>query len=106
MPPARLTLQARRDVQAAFVAISADSAWAARRFQALLKDLLIRLGEYPSIGVERPEIIGPPYRFAAFRGFPYLAVYNSRHRPPLVVRIPHGAQDLANLLRDLPLNDV
>jgi toxin ParE1/3/4 len=105
VPPARLTLQARRDARTAFIAISANSAGAARRFQVLLKDLLIRLGDYPEIGFERPEIIGAPYRFAAFRGLPYLAVYNSRHRPPLVVRIPHGAQDLANLLRPLPLND-
>ncbi|KSB88871.1 hypothetical protein AS593_03780 [Caulobacter vibrioides] len=71
----------------------------------MVKDLLIRLGEYPEIGVERPEVVGPPYRFAALHGFPYLAVYNCRRQPPLIVRIPHGAQDLADLLRDLPLTD-
>jgi toxin ParE1/3/4 len=92
-------------VRAAATAISADSPSAARRFQAQLRDLLIRLGDYPEIGVERPQIVGPPYRFAAFRGFAYLAVYDAHLRPPVIMRVPHGAQDLSNLLRDLPQND-
>lgn len=92
-------------MRVAVTAISADSRSAARRFQVLLRELLIRLGDYPEIGTERRQIIGPPYRFATFRGFPYLAVYDASLRPPLIVRVPHGAQDLSNLLRDLPQNE-
>ena len=51
-------------MRAAVTAISADSRSAARRFQTQLRDLLVRLGDYPKVGVERPQIIGPPYRFA------------------------------------------
>jgi plasmid stabilization system protein ParE len=92
-------------VRAAVTAISADSRSAARRFQAQLRDLLVRLGDYPMVGVERPQIVGPPYRFVVFRGFPYLAVYDAHCQPPVIMRVPHGAQDLSNLLRDLPQND-
>jgi len=40
-------------------------------------------------------------RFLAVHGFPYLLVYNADRRPPLIVRVLHGARDLPSLLRGL-----
>jgi len=61
-----------------------------------------RLGEFPDLGVERPEIVGSPYRFAVVPGFPYLLVYDARRSPPVILRIVHGARDLPKVLRNLP----
>ncbi|WP_346764905.1 type II toxin-antitoxin system RelE/ParE family toxin [Caulobacter sp. 602-2] len=102
MKPAQLTRRAQRDVAAAMLRIAADSPRAARRFQALVRELAVRLGEYPESGFERPQIIGPPFRLAAVRDHPYLAIYDASAQPVLIARVLHGAQDLPNLLRDLP----
>ena len=59
------------------------------------------IGEYAHFGVSRPELADAPYRFVALTGFPYVVVYNADRRPPLIVRILHGARDLPEILRDL-----
>ena len=60
-----------------------------------------RIGEHPAIGVLRPELADEPHRFLTLAGFPYLIVYNAVRRPPLIVRILHGARDLPEVLKDL-----
>jgi toxin ParE1/3/4 len=60
-----------------------------------------RIGLHPQLGVSRPDIARDPYRFLALSGFPYVVVYNAERRPPLIVRVVHGARDLPDLLRDL-----
>jgi len=35
-------------------------------------------------------------------GFPYVMIYDCERRPPIIIRVLHGARDLAGLLRDLP----
>ncbi len=57
--------------------------------------------EQPNCGVERLEIADAPHRFLVVRGFPYLLVYNADRRPPLIVRVLHGARDLPGLLSGL-----
>jgi len=102
MPSAKLTPQARREMVAAARVIAQDNRPAARRFPAAVLTLAQRLASFPDMGVRRPEIAGSPYRFVQVRGFPHLVVYDAEERPPLIMRIVHGAQDLPKLLRDLP----
>lgn len=59
------------------------------------------MGEHSHIGALRPELAGEPYRFVVLAGFPYVIVYNAERRPPLIVRILHGARDLPEILRNL-----
>jgi toxin ParE1/3/4 len=87
-------------------AIARDSRSATLRFPDVIVALAQHLGEFPMMGLERPEIVGPPYRFVAVHGFPHLVVYDARQSPPLIMRIVHGAQDLPAILHDLPRQDV
>ena len=105
MPPATLSATARRDMLAAASWIARDSRKASHQFRERLKVALIRLGEYPRTGVTRPDIAHEIYRFAALSGFPYVLVYNSRHQPPVIMRILHGSQDLPEILSTLPSPD-
>lgn len=86
-------------------AIAHDNHSAALRFPDLVMALALRLGEFPLMGMERPEIVGAPYRFVSVHGFPHLVVYDASLSPPLIMRIVHGAQDLPAVLRDLPRKD-
>ena len=49
----------------------------------------------------RPELTDEPVRFMPMRRFPYVLIYDPNRNPPLVVRILHGARDLAEILRDI-----
>ena len=53
------------------------------------------------VGSRRPDLADEPYRFTVVRGFPFVVVYNASARPPLIMRILHGARDLPEVLRDL-----
>lgn len=106
MSPARLTPRARREMVSTARAIARDSRSAALRFPDAIMALAQRLGEFPMMGLERPEIVGPPYRFVSVHGFPHLVVYDARQSPPLIMRVVHGAQDLPAILHDLPRQDV
>jgi len=87
-------------------AIARDSRSAALRFPDVIMALAQHLGEFPMMGLERPEIVGSPYRFVAVHGFPHLVVHDAGQSPPLIMRIVHGAQDLPAILHDLPSQDV
>ncbi len=105
MARATLSVPAQRDVAAAALFIAKDSKSAARNFQSRMSALLTQLGEFPHSGATRPEIVGAPYRLAPLVGFPYVAVYNAARRPPVIMRVLHGSQDLPALLSNLPQND-
>jgi len=70
MPSAILAPLARRELAAASRTIARDNLSAALRFPGVIMTLARRLGEFPDLGVERPEIVGSPYRFAVVPGFP------------------------------------
>ncbi|MGR4865499.1 type II toxin-antitoxin system RelE/ParE family toxin [Caulobacter sp. LARHSG274] len=106
MPPATLSATARRDMMAVALWIARDSRKASFQFKERLRAALIRLGEYPQAGVTRPEMAHEVYRFAVLSGFPYVLVYNSRHQPPVIMRILHESQDLREILSTLPSPDV
>jgi toxin ParE1/3/4 len=101
MTAAVLAPAARRDLLAAVRRISKDNPAAARGLRDGVVRAAERIGEHVHIGVRRPELAGEPYRFVALTGFSYVIVYNSGRRPPLIVRILHGARDLPAILRDL-----
>ncbi|WP_132096115.1 type II toxin-antitoxin system RelE/ParE family toxin [Caulobacter sp. BK020] len=99
-----LSVPAQRDVAAAALFIAKDSKAAARTFQLKMSALLTQLGNFPQTGTARPEIVGAPYRFAPLLGFPYVAIYNAARRPPIIMRVLHGSQDLPAILQNLPQN--
>jgi len=102
MPPATLSASARRDVSDITAWIDKDSRKATLAFQSLLRTLLLQLGDYPETGSARPELAAEPYRFRVMQGFPYVIVYNARRRPPVVMRVLHGSQNLPEILSHLP----
>lgn len=101
MTPARLSPKARRDLLSAAAWIAEDSPAAARDFRNSVDLALQRLANYPESGVVRLELTDEPVRFMPMRRFPYVLIYDPNRAPPLVVRILHGARDLAELLRDI-----
>ncbi|WP_419253359.1 type II toxin-antitoxin system RelE/ParE family toxin [Caulobacter sp. ErkDOM-YI] len=96
---------ARRDIYNVARVIAQDNVSAARRFPRAVAAVARQIGDFPEIGVERPDLASPPYRFAIVPGFPYVAVYDASPRPPVIRRILHGAQDLQDILRTLPRNN-
>jgi len=92
---------ARRDLIEAEAWIRADRPTAAAAFRSAVLRGAQLIAERPRSGVERLEIADLPHRFLAVHGFPYLLIYNAERRPPLIVRVLHGARDLPSLLSGL-----
>jgi len=81
--------------------IAYDNPTAARALRTSVVKAATNIGTYPHFGVFRSDLADAPYRFVMMTGFPYVIVYNADRRPPLIVRILHGARDLPEILRDL-----
>jgi toxin ParE1/3/4 len=101
MNAARLSPRARRDMLEAARWIARDNPAAARALRDAVAEAAVRIGDFPLSGHLRPDLAREPWRFVTLRGFPYVVVYNADRKPPLIVRILHGARDLPELLRDL-----
>ncbi len=101
MSVALLSPAARRDLLEAVRWIAHDNPIAARALRNAVATAAMNIGQYVHFGVRRPDLADEPYRFVMLTGFPYVIVYNADRRPPLIVRILHGARDLPDLLRDL-----
>jgi toxin ParE1/3/4 len=95
-----LSPRARRDLLDAVRWIARDDPAAARAFRGAVASGARRLSEHAEIGFERPELADPPVRFLSLTGFPYLIVYDADRRPPLILRVLHGARDLPQVLRE------
>lgn len=102
MTTALLSPAARRDLLSAIRWIAQDNPGAARALRDTLARTAQRIGTHALVGTQRPDLAAPPYRFVSLTGFPYIVVYNAERRPPLIVRILHGARDLPVMLGDLP----
>ncbi|CAO3442319.1 type II toxin-antitoxin system RelE/ParE family toxin [Azospirillum largimobile] len=102
MTTALLSPAARRDLLSAIRWISQDNPGAARALRDTIARTAQRIGTHPQVGVPRPDLAAPPYRFVSLTGFPYIVVYNAERHPPLIVRILHCARDLPVVLGDLP----
>lgn len=101
MSGARLTPRAEREALAAIDWIAKDNPEAAWGLREATAAAVLRIGEHPNCGAVRPDLAREPYRFLTLTGYPYVLVYNAALRPPLVVRVVHGARDLPEVLRDL-----
>jgi len=97
----RLAPAARRDLLEAAGWIARDDAKAALALRDAVVEAAGRLGGNPEIGRVRLELAGPPVRFLMLSGFPYILVYDAESRPPLILRVVHGARDLPEVLADL-----
>lgn len=99
MSAAVLSPAARRDLLDAVRWIAKENPAAARA----LRDGVVRaaehIGEHVHVGNLRPDLAGAPYRFVTLTGFPCVILYNADRKPPLIVRILHGARDLPEILR-------
>lgn len=99
MTAAALSGRARQDLDQAARWIARASPTAARNLRAAVVDSARRIGRFPGLGTERPDLAQPPARFLPVQGFSYLLVYDPD--PPVILRILHGARDLPEVLRDL-----
>ena len=99
MTAAVLSPRARRDLLDGAHWIARDNPTAARAFRDAVSNAARGLGEHPEIGGLRAELTDPPIRFLPLTGFPYVIVYDADHRPPLILRVLHGARDLPAVLQ-------
>jgi toxin ParE1/3/4 len=81
--------------------IAYDNPAAAKGLRDAVSKAATNVGVYPQIGISRPDLADPPYRFVKMTGYPYVVVYHPDRQPPLIVRILHGARDLPEMLREL-----
>jgi toxin ParE1/3/4 len=101
MRPAQLSGLARRELNDAADWISDDSQNAAEAFVRRVAEVAVQLAEHPRSGVSRPDLAASHFRFKTIPGFAYVIVYDSRPKPPLILRALHGARDLGTLLSPL-----
>ena len=94
MSAARLSPRARADMLSAIRWIAHDNPAAARGLRISIARAAKRIGRHEEIGVVRPDLATDNYRFVSLTGFPYLLIYNVDRKPPMIVRILHGARDL------------
>ena len=99
MSAASLSPAARRDLLAAVRWIAKDNPAAARALRDAVGRAADHIGTHIHLGILRPELTTERYRFVTLTGFPYVIVYNADRRPPLIVRILHGARDLPEVMR-------
>lgn len=101
MKPAVLSLRARQDLLDAVRWIARDNPLAARALTESVAAAARRLGDHPESGFARPALADPPARFLVLTGSPYVIVCDAAMRPPVILRVLHGARDLPELLHDL-----
>lgn len=92
---------AQDDLLSALQWIARDNPNAAQGLLDAALSAAARIGAHPEIGALRSDLADEPYRFLALTGYSYIVVYNASRKPPLIVRIVHGARDLPELLQDL-----
>jgi len=98
MTPASLSHRARQDLIEAVRWIAADNPTAARGLRDAVEKAARQIGHHPLCGMLRPDLADENYRFLVLTGFPYVLVYTERRVPPVILRVLHGARDLADLL--------
>ena len=98
MSAAVLSPQARSDLLEAVRWIARDDPATAKALRDSVASAARRLGTHPESGVAKPALADLPIRFLMLTGFPYVIVYDSKHKPPLILRVMHGARDLPEIL--------
>lgn len=92
-----LTPAAAEDIQNVDDGLVEDSKAAAARVSDAIEAAMTRLSEHPMLGHVRPDLTGRPYRFWSV--YSYLIVYQPAPAPIQIIRVLHGARDIAELLK-------
>lgn len=96
----RFTPQARRDLLEISNFIARDSEDAAYRVEQKILDACLLISKSPFAGQLRPDFTPRPLRFWVVGKYPnYVVVYDPQKKPVRIVRILHGARQLAALLK-------
>ncbi len=98
---ARFTREALADLAQAVAWIAREDPAAADRLRVAANRAAKSIGEHPHIGPVRTEFAPEQFRFFVLRHSPYLIVYEPDTKPPRILRMVHGSQDLATLLTEL-----
>ena len=92
----RLSAQAGREVEDIWEYIARDDVAAAGRVRIEFHEAFHELAQLPGMGHTRDDLTSQPVRFWPVRS--YLVVYKPDTHPLEIVRVVHGARDLARLL--------
>ena len=90
----RLTPAAVDDVFQIWAYIAGDNLPAAERLELEIANACQRVAEKPDLGHFRRDLTDKPVRFFAVQGT-YLIVYDPDTNPLEVIRVLHGARDVA-----------
>lgn len=101
MASAALAPRARHDLLEAMRWIAKDNRTAAMGLRNAILNAAQRIATHPLIGTLRLDLADEPVRFLPLTGYPYIVVYDAACKPPLILRVLHGARDLPELLRGL-----
>ena len=94
MKPYKLAHAANDDLFEIWVFIAADNLSAADSLEADILEACQRLADRPDLGHVRRDLTDKPLRFFSVRGN-YLIVYDPASEPLEVIRLLHGARDVA-----------
>ena len=90
--------RAQRELREAAVWIAEDNPAAADALLTAEMAAARRLQARPKLGRVRLELAPAQYRFWSLRGFPYLMVYDTEAKPPIILRFVHQSRDLPVVL--------
>jgi plasmid stabilization system protein ParE len=91
-----LTPPARDDLTAISAYLRQDSAQAAQRVRAALREAMRHLAQTPLMGHLREDLTDEPVRFWAV--YSYIIVYEPETQPLQILRILHSARDVRRIL--------
>jgi antitoxin ParD1/3/4/toxin ParE1/3/4 len=91
-----LTDPAKQDVRDIVGYIRQRNPDAATRVRTQLREAMRRLADFPYMGHLRQDLTDEPLRFWAV--YSYLIVYRPDRKPLQIIRVVHGARDVAKIL--------
>ena len=96
----QFTSQAADDLFEIWSYIARDSGEAANRVEDAVYEACAFLSEGPSRGKSREDLTKLPLRFWTLQAYPnYIIVYDPNTDPLQIIRVLHGARDIAEVLR-------
>ena len=96
----RLTSKAKADLRSIWSYIAVDSVEAADRVEEAIYDACAFLAESPLRGHSRKDLTKWPVRFWTVPRYSnYVIVYDQADRPLKIIRILHGARNVARELK-------
>lgn len=96
----RLTPKAKEDLRSIWSYIALDNVEAADRVEEAIHDACAFLAKAPLRGHSRRDLTNLPVRFWTVLRYPkYVIVYDPAGKPLTIVRILHGARNVARELK-------